>query len=68
MARSTVANHTTTSTDAITAQSCRPTCSGPHDNFHPSNPHVIPALLRRFHEATARCTGRGGMGQRYTDA
>jgi len=26
---------------------------GPHDNFHPSNSHVIPALLRRFHEATA---------------
>ena len=24
---------------------------GPHDNFHPSNSHVIPALLRRFHEA-----------------
>lgn len=22
---------------------------GPHDNFHPSNSHVIPALLRRFH-------------------
>ena len=24
---------------------------GPHDNFHPSNSHVIPALVRRFHEA-----------------
>ncbi|MEP2653732.1 MAG: GDP-L-fucose synthase [Paraglaciecola sp.] len=24
---------------------------GPHDNFHPENSHVIPALLRRFHEA-----------------
>lgn len=24
---------------------------GPGDNFHPSNSHVIPALLRRFHEA-----------------
>ena len=24
---------------------------GPNDNFHPSNSHVIPALLRRFHEA-----------------
>ncbi len=24
---------------------------GPHDNFHPANSHVIPALLRRFHEA-----------------
>lgn len=27
---------------------------GPHDNFHPENSHVIPALLRRFHEATQR--------------
>lgn len=25
---------------------------GPHDNFHPENSHVIPALIRRFHEAT----------------
>ena len=24
---------------------------GPGDNFHPHNSHVIPALLRRFHEA-----------------
>ncbi|WP_054064142.1 GDP-L-fucose synthase [Pseudomonas asplenii] len=24
---------------------------GPHDNFHPENSHVIPALLRRFHYA-----------------
>jgi GDP-L-fucose synthase len=24
---------------------------GPHDNYHPQNSHVIPALLRRFHEA-----------------
>lgn len=24
---------------------------GPFDNFHPSNSHVLPALLRRFHEA-----------------
>jgi GDP-L-fucose synthase len=24
---------------------------GTHDNFHPENSHVIPALLRRFHEA-----------------
>ena len=24
---------------------------GENDNFHPSNSHVIPALLRRFHEA-----------------
>lgn len=24
---------------------------GPHDNFHPDNSHVVPALIRRFHEA-----------------
>ena len=24
---------------------------GIHDNFHPTNSHVIPALMRRFHEA-----------------
>ena len=24
---------------------------GPNDNFHPDNSHVLPALLRRFHEA-----------------
>lgn len=24
---------------------------GPGDNFHPDNSHVIPAMLRRFHEA-----------------
>jgi GDP-L-fucose synthase len=24
---------------------------GPNDNFHPENSHVIPAMLRRFHEA-----------------
>lgn len=27
---------------------------GPNDNFHKDNSHVIPALLRRFHEATQR--------------
>ncbi|HIJ82090.1 MAG TPA: GDP-L-fucose synthase [Desulfuromonadales bacterium] len=24
---------------------------GPHDNFHSENSHVLPALIRRFHEA-----------------
>lgn len=24
---------------------------GPNDNYHPENSHVLPALLRRFHEA-----------------
>ena len=26
---------------------------GPGDNYHPENSHVLPALLRRFHEAKA---------------
>lgn len=26
---------------------------GPHDNYHAENSHVIPALLRRFHQAVA---------------
>ncbi|CAM7930142.1 MULTISPECIES: GDP-L-fucose synthase [Atlantibacter] len=29
---------------------------GPNDNFHPSNSHVIPALMRRFHEAAINNT------------
>ena len=24
---------------------------GPHDNYHPQNSHVLPAMIRRFHEA-----------------
>ena len=27
---------------------------GPGDNYHPTNSHVIPALLRKFHEAVQR--------------
>ncbi len=27
---------------------------GPNDNYHPDNSHVIPALLRRFHDAVAQ--------------
>jgi GDP-L-fucose synthase len=27
---------------------------GPGDNFHPDNSHVMPALIRRFHEATLK--------------
>ncbi len=26
---------------------------GPGDNYHPTNSHVLPALIRRFHEAVA---------------
>ena len=28
-----------------------PTLYGENDNFHPENSHVIPAMMRRFHEA-----------------
>jgi GDP-L-fucose synthase len=27
---------------------------GPGDNFHPDNSHVLPAMIRRFHEAKQR--------------
>lgn len=27
---------------------------GPHDNYHPRHSHVIPALLRRFHDAVEK--------------
>jgi GDP-L-fucose synthase len=39
---------------------------GPGDNFHPEYAHVIPALLRRFHEATqinARTVTIWGSGE-----
>jgi GDP-L-fucose synthase len=29
---------------------------GPGDNYHPENSHVIPALIRRFHEAKVKAT------------
>ena len=32
---------------------------GPGDNFHPQNSHVLPALIRRFHEA--RQSGAGSV-------
>ena len=32
---------------------------GPGDNYHPENSHVVPALIRRFHEAVA--SGAGGV-------
>lgn len=28
---------------------------GPNDNYHPQNSHVLPALIRRFHEAKVAC-------------
>ncbi len=39
----------------ITYHSVMPTnLYGPGDNYHPENSHVIPALIRRFHEAKER--------------
>ncbi|MGD7652632.1 MAG: GDP-L-fucose synthase family protein [Verrucomicrobiales bacterium] len=39
----------------LTYHSAMPTnLYGPGDNYHPQNSHVIPALIRRFHEATER--------------
>jgi GDP-L-fucose synthase len=35
--------------DFISAMPCN--LYGPNDNFHPTSSHVIPALIRRFHEA-----------------
>ena len=38
---------------------------GPNDNYHPTNSHVLPALIRRFHDAkvagspTVTCWGDG---------
>jgi GDP-L-fucose synthase len=38
--------------DSIDYRSVMPTnLYGPGDNYHPENSHVIPALIRRFHEA-----------------
>ena len=35
--------------------SCMPTnLYGPGDNYHPQDSHVVPALIRRFHEAKLR--------------
>lgn len=31
---------------------------GPGDNYHPENSHVIPAMIRRFHEAKIRAAER----------
>lgn len=38
---------------------------GPNDNYHPMHSHVLPALIRRFHEAKeagASCVGCWGDG------
>ncbi|GLT73520.1 hypothetical protein SLA2020_453710 [Shorea laevis] len=35
---------------------------GPNDNFHPENSHVLPALMRRFHEAKVKNAKEGYSG------
>lgn len=43
---------------------------GPGDNYHPENSHVIPALIRRFHEAkvaNAPSVSIWGSGQPYRE-
>ena len=34
---------------------------GPGDNYHPENSHVLPALIRRFHEAKEKGLGEVGI-------
>lgn len=47
---------------------------GPGDNFHPDNSHVLPALLRRFHEAkisnasAVLCWGTGSPMREFLHA
>lgn len=44
---------------------------GPGDNYHPTNSHVLPALIRRFHEAKAAgapqvvCWGSGSPKREF---
>jgi len=42
---------------------------GINDNFHPENSHVLPALIRRFHEAKlAKCRVDQHLGDRKSKA
>lgn len=43
---------------------------GPNDNYHPENSHVLPALIRRFHEAKvsgAKTVTIWGTGKPYRE-
>ena len=50
-----------------------PNLYGPGDNYHSTNSHVLPALIRRFHEAveanveTVTCWGSGSPLQHVDD-
>jgi len=47
---------------------------GIHDNFHPTNSHVLPALIRRFHEAKSNnlsevvCWGDGSARREFLNS
>jgi len=47
---------------------------GPNDNYHPQNSHVLPALIRRFHEAkttgapAVTCWGTGTPRREFLHA
>jgi GDP-L-fucose synthase len=47
---------------------------GPGDNYHPTNSHVLPALIRRFHEAAVQgdasvtCWGSGAPFREFLHA
>ncbi len=47
---------------------------GPNDNYHPQNSHVLPALIRRFHEAkladspSVTCWGSGSPLREFLHA
>ena len=47
---------------AISFRSMPTNLYGPGDNYHPENSHVLPALIRRFHEAKCRAPRRLSSG------
>ena len=58
--------------DYISAMPCN--LYGVNDNFHPTNSHVLPALIRRFHEAKVNnldevvCWGDGSARREFLNA
>lgn len=60
------------SVDYISTMPCN--LYGVNDNFHPTNSHVLPALIRRFHEAKINkldevvCWGDGSARREFMNA
>ena len=53
------------STAATGSRRCRPTCTDRSDNFDLQTSHVLPAFIRRFHEAkVSGASDRHGLGHR----